>query len=229
MMPDPSALADLLDLGSSTLAESGAARMSSRVSAVWNGASLVGPALTVTCTPGDNLAIHAALADAPAGVVLCVDVGDAHDVAYWGEVMTTAAEARGVAGLVIDGDVRDIDALEAHGFAVFSTGISLPGASKQMPGTVGGTASVGDIDVQTDDVVVGDRDGVVVVPADVIEAVRSAGARRRAKEALLVAALRDGATTVELLGLDISSIERSSGAAADRTTAPGRPADRRVR
>lgn len=209
MMPDPSALADLLDLGSSTLAESGAARMSSRVSAVWNGTSLVGPALTVTCTPGDNLAIHAALADAPAGVVLCVDVGDAHDVAYWGEVMTTAAEARGVAGLVIDGDVRDIDALEAHGFAVFSTGISLPGASKQMPGTVGGTASVGDIDVQTGDVVVGDRDGVVVVPADVIEAVRSAGARRRAKEALLVAALRDGATTVELLGLDISSIERS--------------------
>src|SRR6185369_11381498 len=93
------------------------------------------------------------------------DVGDERELGYWGEVLTTAAEARGITGLVIDACVRDVAALEAHGFPVFSAGIALPGAAKVGPGSVGGVAVVGGAHVATGDVVVGDRDGVTVIPA----------------------------------------------------------------
>jgi len=69
--------------------------------------------------------------------VLVVDVGDERELGYWGEVLTTAAEARGLAGLVIDGCVRDTAALAAHAFPVFSTGVALPGATKNRVGAVG--------------------------------------------------------------------------------------------
>ncbi len=111
--------------------------MRARVRAAWRGARLAAPAFPVRCTPGDNLAIHVAVAQAPAGSALAVDVGDEDELGYWGEVLTTAAEARGIAGLVIDGGVRDTAALEAHGFPVFSTTVALRGASKRRPGAVG--------------------------------------------------------------------------------------------
>ena len=87
----------------------------------------------VRCTPGDNLAVHVAVARAQDGDVLVVDVGDFRELGYWGEVLTTAAQARGVAGLVIDGGVRDVSEIQAHGFPVFSTMIALRGAGKNRP------------------------------------------------------------------------------------------------
>jgi 4-hydroxy-4-methyl-2-oxoglutarate aldolase len=200
---------DLLRLGAATLGESGALRMRARVAAVWAGARVVGPAMPVVCTPGDNLAVHVAVAQAPAGSVLCVDVGDERELGYWGEVLTTGAEARHIAGLVIDGCVRDVDALEAHGFPVFSTGIALTGATKDRPGSVGAPATVGDVVVHRGDVVVGDRDGVVVIRHDDLDQVAAAGRARADKELGLFEALRNGSTTVELLGLDPSPIDRS--------------------
>ena len=132
-MPEPSAsdelVAAFLQLGAATLGESGARAMRNRVRAGWSGAALAAPAFPVRCTPGDNLAIHVGVARAPAGSALVVDVGEARELGYWGEVLTTAAEARGLAGLVIDGCVRDVAALAAHGFPVFSTGLALPGAT----------------------------------------------------------------------------------------------------
>ena len=199
-------MTDPLELGAATLGESGARRMRSRVAAVWPGARVAGPAVPVVCTPGDNLAIHLAVARAATGAVLCVDVGEERELGYWGEVLTTAAEARGVAGLVIDGCVRDVDALEAHGFPVFSTGIALTGATKARAGSVGVPASVGDVLVHDGDLVVGDRDGVVVVPRDAVDAVLAAGQDRAAREAGLFEALRAGGTTIELLGLDPSPV-----------------------
>ncbi|MDQ1520149.1 MAG: 4-hydroxy-4-methyl-2-oxoglutarate aldolase, partial [Actinomycetota bacterium] len=133
--------------------------MRARIGAVWPGARLAARALPVDCTPGDNLAVHAAVAGAPAGVALVVSVGDVRELGYWGEVLTTAAQSRGVAGLVIDGCVRDVARLEELGFPVFSTGIALPGATKDRAGSVGATARVGDVDVHRNDWVVGDRDG----------------------------------------------------------------------
>jgi 4-hydroxy-4-methyl-2-oxoglutarate aldolase len=203
---DASTPRDLLGLGAATLGESGGRPMRNRIRPAWPGARVAAPAFPVECTPGDNLAIHVGVARAPAGHALVASVGDVRELGYWGEVLTTAAEARALAGLVIDGCVRDAAALEAHGFPVFSTGLALPGATKQQPGSVGVAAVVGDVEVVLGDWVVGDVDGVTVVPAAALDAVLEAGRARAEKEDGFFAALRDGATTVELLGLDESRV-----------------------
>jgi 4-hydroxy-4-methyl-2-oxoglutarate aldolase len=199
----------LLALGAATLGESGARAMRNRMRPAWPGARLAAPAFPVRCTPGDNLAIHVAVARAPAGSALVVDVGPAREYGYWGEVLTTGAESRGLTGLVIDGCVRDVAALEAHGFPVFSTGLALPGATKQLPGAIGQVATVGDVDVAMGDWIVGDADGVVVVPGASLDDVIAAGRARAEREQGYFDALRGGATTVELLSLDPDPIDGS--------------------
>jgi 4-hydroxy-4-methyl-2-oxoglutarate aldolase len=161
----------------------------------------------VRCTPGDNLAIHVGVARAPAGAALVVDVGDVRELGYWGEVLTTAAESRGLVGLVIDGCVRDVAALADHGFPVFSTGLALPGATKKLPGHLDRPAVVGDVDVEPGDWVVGDGDGVVVVPGASLHDVVAAGRARAEKERGYFDSLRGGATTIELLDLDTAPID----------------------
>src|SRR3954451_18982368 len=125
--------------------------MHPRVKPVWSGARVAGPAYPVRCSPGDNLGIHVAVTRAPAGSILVADMGGERDYGYWGEVLTTGAEARGIAGLVIDACVRDVDALETHGFPVFSTMIALRGATKEERGDIGGTAMVGGVAVSRGD------------------------------------------------------------------------------
>src|SRR5579872_865792 len=199
----------LAELGSATLGESGARPMRARLHAVWRGARLAAPAYTVRCTPGDNLALHVAVARAPAGYALAVDVGDEPERGYWGEVLTTGAEAHGLAGLVIDGGVRDTDALEAHRFPVIATTVALPGATKTAPGTVGEPVVVGGAPVDVGDWLVGDADGVVVVPGAILDDVIAAGRARQEKEQNLFVALREGRTTLELLGLEGSPVAGS--------------------
>ncbi|HMD44545.1 MAG TPA: RraA family protein [Acidimicrobiales bacterium] len=211
-MTDPSTPGpgpELAALGAATLGESGAATMAPRLRPIWPGAALSAPAYPVRCTPGDNLAIHVAVARAPAGSVLVVDVGATAQRGYWGEVLTTGAESRGLAGLVIDGGVRDTAALEAHRFAVFAVTVSLPGATKERPGTVGAPARVGGVTVARGDWVVADGDGVVVIPAASLGDVLGRGRARADKEAGFFAALRDGATTLELLDLDTGPVVES--------------------
>jgi 4-hydroxy-4-methyl-2-oxoglutarate aldolase len=202
----------LLTLGAATVGESGGRPMRSRIGPVWRGARVAAPAFVVRCTPGDNLAIHVAVTRAPAGSVLAVEVGIERELGYWGEVLTTAAIARGLTGLVIDGCVRDVAALEAHKFPVFSTGVALRGATKELPGATGGPAEVGDVLVQTGDWLVGDADGVTVVPAAHLGDVLAAAQTRAEREKALFDALRDGKTTVELLGLDTTPITPENGA-----------------
>src|SRR4051812_43807823 len=182
--------------------------MAPRLKAVWNGARVSAPAYPVTCATADNLAIHVAVAEAPAGHVLVASVGVEPERGYWGEVLTTGAEARGIAGLVIDGGVRDVSALEAHRFPVFSTLIALRGATKEHPGRVGGSSIVGDIQVEQGDWIVADADGVAVVPHTKLDDVLAAGRAREAKEAKFFGDLRAGRTTIELLDLDTSPITR---------------------
>jgi len=197
----------LLELGTATLGESGGRPMRASIKAAWPGAVLAAPAFPVRCTPGDNLAIHVAVARAPVGSALVVDVGTRRELGYWGEVLTTGAEARGLSGLVIDGCVRDAAALAAHGFPVFSTGLALPGATKELPGSIGRSTTAGGVEVRLGDWVVGDVDGVTVVPDDALEQVLAAGKARAEKEAGMFADLRAGATTLELLSLDATPIE----------------------
>jgi 4-hydroxy-4-methyl-2-oxoglutarate aldolase len=207
-MSDTELAAAFVELGAATLGESGARRMQARIKPAWANARVAAPAFPVRCTPGDNLAVHVAVAEAPPGVVLAVDVGTERELGYWGEVLTTGAQARGIAGLVIDGGVRDVDALERLAFPVFSALVALPGATKTLAGSVGKRATVGDIEVVSGDWIVGDRDGVVVVPGDARDDVLAAGRARAAKEATMFEALRAGKTTLELLDLDPSPIDR---------------------
>ena len=119
---------------------------------------------------------------APAGSVLVVDVGDVPDRGYWGEVLTTGALARGLAGLVIDGGVRDVAALERLGFPVFSEPWPSRGPPSPTRGTVGLDVTVAGAPVSVGDWVVGDVDGVVVVPGATLDDVIAAGRAREAGE-----------------------------------------------
>jgi 4-hydroxy-4-methyl-2-oxoglutarate aldolase len=197
---------DLLALGAATLGETGGLAMDNRIRPAWPGATVAGPAFTAACAPADNLAIHVAVTLAPHGSVLVADASAVPERGYWGEVLTTGAQARGLVGLVIDGCVRDVTALAAHGWGTFSTGLALPGATKKEPCEVGGPVTVGGVTVHTGDWVVGDADGVVVIRADELGAVVEAGQARAEAEQELFAHLRAGATTVELLGLDESKV-----------------------
>jgi 4-hydroxy-4-methyl-2-oxoglutarate aldolase len=198
--------ATLQQLGSATLGESGGLATDRRLKPAWPGAVVAAPAYPVGCTPGDNLAVHVAVTTAPRGSVLVVDVGRVADRGYWGEVLTTGAEAAGIVGLILDGGVRDVAALEAHGFPVFSSTIALTGASKNQRGTVGAPVKVGGVEVSWGDWIVGDVDGVTVIPGATLHAVIAAGQDREAKEAGFFSALKAGQSTVELLSLDASLI-----------------------
>lgn len=172
-----------------------------RIRPAWPCARVCGPALTVQCPPGDNLMLHVAVAHAPAGVVLVANVGGYELAGAWGEILTAAAQARGVLGLVIDGAVRDIEAIEAARFPVFSRGRAIGSCTKERAGRFNVPVTIGGVVVSPGDVILGDGDGLVVVDQTQILEVHLAVERRREKEKQLIAELRNGRTTIELLGL----------------------------
>jgi 4-hydroxy-4-methyl-2-oxoglutarate aldolase len=165
---------------------------------------VAGPALTVSTRPGNNLLIHRALLQAQPGDVLVValteQTADGHDFGYWGDILTTAAIEKGVAGLVIDGCVRDIEAIRAMGFPVFCRGTAIRGTAKVPEGEVGGTLRIGSVDIARGDLVVGDADGVVVLPAARVAATLEKAAQREAKERGIIEEIKRGRTTMELYG-----------------------------
>jgi 4-hydroxy-4-methyl-2-oxoglutarate aldolase len=206
-MTDDEIKAALRQLGAATLGEAGGHAADRRLRPVWPGAELAAPAYPVGCAPGDNLAVHVAVTKAPPGSALVVDVGRVPDRGYWGEVLTTAAEAAQLSGLLIDGGVRDVAALEAHAFPVFSAAIALTGATKDKPGSVGSPVRVGGVLVSEGDWIVADVDGVTIVPRWSLETVLDAGRARAEKEEGFFAALRAGRTTLDLLELDASLVK----------------------
>ena len=166
------------------------------------GMMLSGPAYTVQTAPGENLMVHAAIVRAPPGAVLVVATGyqDGFEHTYWGDIMTTAAQVKGLAGLVIDGGVRDVDEIIASGFPVFSRGPTMHGPAKGYEGSLGAPIRIGQVTVQTGDLVVGDSDGVVVVPAGSLQATLAAAEKRVANEDAAIERLRGGETTFEIFG-----------------------------
>jgi 4-hydroxy-4-methyl-2-oxoglutarate aldolase len=208
---DDALAAELLRHGAATLGETGGLATHHRLKPAWAGARVAGPAYTVKLGEGDNLAIHVGCAEAPPGSVLVVDATEPPEFGYWGEVLTTQAVARGIAGLVIDGGCRDVAALEARGFPVFSSLVALRGAAKERGGSVGDIVMVGGTPVRPGDWVVGDVDGVTVVPGAHVSEIAELARTRTAKEQELFTALEAGATTIELLDLDPSGVRRGDG------------------
>jgi len=167
----------------------------------WPGARVCGRALTVECPPCDNLMLHVAVANAPPGSVIVATVGNHLLAGAWGEILTEAARARGVAGLVIDGAVRDIDAIEGLRFPVFSRGLAIGSCTKERPGQVDVPIQLGGVAVRPGDLVFGNADGIVIVEFEKLEDVYEAAVMRRARESEIITRLRQGRTTLELLGL----------------------------
>jgi len=196
---------ELLALGTATLYEASGLEcyLPATLRPVWAGAQVVGRALPVRTAPGDNLPLHLALEVAEPGEVLVVDAG-AVPHGYWGEVLTVAAQERGVLGLVIDGGVRDTDRLEALGFPVFSSFVALRGTAKDDAGDVGEPLRLGAAEVSRGDVVVADRDGVVVIPADRFADVLDSARRRQEKEAGFLDRIRAGELTMDIYGFSRS-------------------------
>jgi len=166
------------------------------------GMRVAAPAFCVRTTPGHNMMLHRAIYAAPRGAVLVVDVGGApgHEFGYWGDIMTCAAQQRGLAGLVIDGGIRDLAEIEASGFAVFSRLHAIHGTEKRDAGELGGRITLGRVSIETGDVIIGDREGVVAIPAANAAAVAEAAAQRVEKEAGVLRALREGRSTLEIFG-----------------------------
>ncbi|MDE2453553.1 MAG: 4-carboxy-4-hydroxy-2-oxoadipate aldolase/oxaloacetate decarboxylase [Burkholderiales bacterium] len=163
---------------------------------------LCGPALTVHSPPGDNLWLHRALDIARPGEVLVVHVGGAWEHGYWGEIMATMAQARGLAGLVIDGCVRDGARLVEMGFPVFARGLCMRGTGKDFGaiGWINHPIRVGEITVEAGDLVAGDGDGVVVLPRERAAAIVEKARQREVDEAGLLQSLRAGESTLDLYG-----------------------------
>jgi len=165
------------------------------------GLSLVGSALTVRCEPGDNLTLHAAVAWAEPGDVIVADAGGLADAGHWGEILAVAALARGVAGLVIAGGVRDVAELTRRRFPVYAGGVSMKATGKVIPGLVNHPIRCGGVAVEPGDLVRGDEDGVVVIGRAEAAAVIERARRREAAEAGMMRRLESGELTIDLLGL----------------------------
>lgn len=211
--PEPKLVKELRDISPPTLHEAMGKRgaMPTPIKPLYAGMRVCGPALTVACPPGDNLVIHYAVTLAEPGDVLVVDYAGYTEAGPWGDVLTTAAQGRGVAGLVIDGCVRDALAIRAAGFPVFARGTNMKGTTKSLPGEVNQPILCAGVPVAPGDIVVGDDDGVVVVPKEHAGGVLAAAREREAKEEQLRERLRAGKTTVELLNL--TGALRSAGIA----------------
>ncbi|MDX3659581.1 RraA family protein [Streptomyces sp. ID05-26A] len=177
-----------------------AVALSPELRPLWTGARLCGPAFTIQGAGGDNLALHHAVLQAPAGAILVADLGGA-PFGHWGEVLSVAAQHRGVTGLLIDGGVRDAAELEELGFPVFSRNNSIVGTRKDFQGVFGGPVTVGGVTVHSGDLVIGDVDGVVALPLSGVDAVLDRADARVAKEKELMALIRQGHNTLDLYGL----------------------------
>jgi 4-hydroxy-4-methyl-2-oxoglutarate aldolase len=170
-----------------------------RIKAVRPAMKFAGTALTVEVRPGDNLMIHAAMSLAKPGDVLVVDGKGDLGSALMGTIMMTACKQLGIAGVVVDGAVRDTLEIEEMGFPVFAAGFNPNGPTKSIAGRIGHPVSVGGVTVRSGDFVLGDADGVVVVEREKIAGLLPLAAKKVADEAARIEAIKNGDTAAKWL------------------------------
>jgi 4-hydroxy-4-methyl-2-oxoglutarate aldolase len=194
---------DLLALGTATVGEAWpAARLvAAPLRPLSPGMTLAGTALPVRCRPGDNLALHLAIAAARPGDVLVADYGGSLDSGPFGEIMALACQMRGIAGLVIDGAVRDSAQIAALGFPVFARGLNIRGTVKTHRGAIGDPVTLGGAMIAAGDLVLADVDAILVLDAGDLAPALAAARARAAREAEMMQRLRQGETTLSILGL----------------------------
>lgn len=201
----PAVVASARGLSTATLHEAAGriGALPATIKPVDPGFAVFGPAVTVHGPAGDNLWLHRAIYAAQPGDVLVVHCSGGYEYGYWGEVMSTAARARDLGGLVIDGCVRDANMLADVGFPVFARGINIRGTGKDHGaiGWINAAVLISDVIVKPGDLIVGDVDGVVVIPrAEAPDAIAAAKARDAAEIAICTR-LSQGETTLGIYEL----------------------------
>jgi 4-hydroxy-4-methyl-2-oxoglutarate aldolase len=162
------------------------------------GSRAAGPARPVLCGQGDNLMVHAAIAHAQPGDVLVLTMPDPAPVAMVGDLLATQAKAQGVAALLIDGSVRDVEELVDIGLPIWARWIRVRGATKDVPGTLDEPVVVGGQRIAAGDIVVLDGDGAAVVAAARAEEVLAAARDREDRERVKRAKLQAGELSYDL-------------------------------
>lgn len=166
-----------------------------------SGSRLAGRAYPVWTSAGDNSTIHRAVAEAPPGAVLVIDAEAHRARAVWGYVLTVAALRRGAVGAVIDGTVRDIDDIRKVGFPLYARGVCPVGPHKGFEGRHGHVVQCGGVSVAPGDLVLGDADGVVVVPSARLEEIFAKTQQKRMDEAHWIERIEAGDSTLDILGI----------------------------
>ncbi|MFC4069302.1 4-carboxy-4-hydroxy-2-oxoadipate aldolase/oxaloacetate decarboxylase [Actinoplanes subglobosus] len=184
-------LTGLAEAGASAVHEADGRRgaVSPALTPIQAGARIAGSAVTVSCHPGDNLMIHAAVEQVRPGDVVVVTTTSPSTDGMLGDLLATSLRAHGAIGVVLDAGVRDVTELREMGFPVWSRAVSTQGTVKASPGSVNVAIVVGGQVIRPGDAIVADDDGVVVVPheraADVLEAARDRIAGEASKRARL--------------------------------------------
>jgi 4-hydroxy-4-methyl-2-oxoglutarate aldolase len=201
--PDAHSVKLLGELGVATVheAQGRTGAMMPYMRPIYPSAHMSGPAITVSCHPGDNLMIHAAVEVCSPGDVLVVVTTSESTDGMFGDLLATSCQAHGVVGLIIDAGVRDTAELTDMKFPVWAKAISAQGTVKASPGSVNVPVVCAGTLVNPGDVIVGDADGVVVVPRAHAADVAKAGDQRRSKEEKTRERLAKGELGVEFYGL----------------------------
>jgi len=173
--------------------------MHGRITALRPTMKLAGPALTVEVRPGDNLMIHAAMSLAKPGDVLVIDGKGDQTSALMGTIMMTACRQLGIAGVVIDGAVRDSLEIEEMDFPVFSVGTNPNGPTKNIGGRIGHPVSCGGVTVNAGDFVIADADGVVVIERNKLASLIGPAQKKVEDEAKRIAQIKQGNTAASWL------------------------------
>jgi len=165
------------------------------------GSRVAGPARTALCAPGDNTMVHALVAHARPGDILVLTSVEPAPVAFVGDLLATQAQTQGVAGILVDGAVRDLDELAELGLPVWTRWVRAQGATKGDVGKLDVPVVVGGVEISPGDLVVMDCDGAVVVPADRVDEMLPAARERAEREAAVRQRYRDGDLSYDLQGL----------------------------
>ena len=165
------------------------------------GMKICGPVVTVRCHVGDNLMLHKAIITALPGDVIIADMGNNRQQGSWGAMTSVQALHKGINGFVTNSGVRDSEEITQMGFPVFSSSVCIAGTVKVTTGVINEPISFGGVIVNPGDIILGDADGIMVVPRQRLEEAVNASKKREEQEELMKDKIMNGASTAELLGL----------------------------